>query len=320
MRKIIMLGAACLAFSLSPAALSAPTPDYELYRVHTGESVEDIAAARNLRADVLRSLNPALENVVFPEDGTVIFVPPAPVAPRRVMSSRSGRTRPTVSSAAVETVAAAAPVSVPVRTRSGNGSGLSDEEVATIFEHTIRPHLGGGPLPAVGELAPPLPDHQNVFVGVDGHSVSVPQARPRRPKVEAAAPDTNAQLSPRGQKVTKLLNYAFGFMGVPYVWGGEDPSGMDCSGFTQRVFCDQGMPIPRTADIQFGVGQSVPRGQEQAGDLIFFETYCPGPSHVGIYLGRQQFLHASSGAGYITIGTLQDEYFASRYLGAKRNW
>jgi cell wall-associated NlpC family hydrolase len=95
---------------------------------------------------------------------------------------------------------------------------------------------------------------------------------------------------------------------------------MDCSGFVQKVFTDHGIRMPRTADLQFEVGQVVPRGSEQPGDLVFFETYCPGASHVGVYLGRSQFVHASSGAGYITIGTLRDEYFSRCYLGARRNW
>ncbi len=79
------------------------------------------------------------------------------------------------------------------------------------------------------------------------------------------------------------------------------------------------MRLPRTADIQFEVGKKVPAGGERPGDLVFFETYAPGASHVGIYAGRRYFIHASSGAKQVTIGSLEDPYFKARYLGARRH-
>ncbi len=291
--------------------------DYEFYRVRGGESVEMIASSRGLRADLLRQINPTLEHVVFPEEGTVIFVPPREAPPRRNLSARSGRVAPK----AVEQVAVAAPSPAPVRVRpsqSHSGSGLSESEVDALFEAVAKPHVG-----SVARIEPEImpPQHHNVVVTSDGRTLSVPQAAPRRTKkVEKVESIDISGLSPRGQKVLRLLKSSLSYMGVPYVWGGEDPSGMDCSGFVQKVFTDHGIRMPRTADLQFEVGQVVPRGSEQPGDLVFFETYCPGASHVGVYLGRSQFVHASSGAGYITIGTLRDDYFSRCYLGARRNW
>ncbi|MBX3165930.1 MAG: C40 family peptidase [Candidatus Eremiobacteraeota bacterium] len=324
MKKAGVLVMALFGVQLWAAAAPTDTQDYEFYKVRTGESVETIASSRGLRPDVLRSLNPALENVVFPPEGTVIFVPPRLEAPRpaRTLAARSGRLRPSpesVASAAPVKATAAAPASAPRPARSGS-FGLSEEEVDYIFEHVVVPRRG-----AVEESEPlALPSHQNVMITADGRTVAVPSAAPpRRVSKKKDSKDDDhklAVLSPRGQKVVRLIQESFKYLGVPYVWGGEDPSGMDCSGFTQKVYCDRGMPIPRTADLQFEVGQVVPRGQEQPGDMVFFETYCPGASHVGIYMGRNQFVHASSGAGYITFGDLRDEYFSRCYLGARRNW
>ena len=311
--------AACLALTLLPQPGRAE--DYEFYRVRNGESVEMIAAARGLRADLLRTMNPSLEHVVFPEAGTVIFVPPQaapPSPPRRQLSARSSRlTAPRIEAPkAVEAPAASAPA--PRATgRTHRGGGLSDGEVQLIWEKIVKPHTG-----AVA-LAEPrdLPLSTSFMISSDGQRIAVPSAPPRKPKVVPKTDIDDVELSPRGEKVVRLLKSCFKYMGVPYVWGGEDPSGMDCSGFIQYVYGhEHGISMPRTADVQFEVGAGVPRGQEQPGDLVFFETYCPGPSHVGVYLGRNQFIHASSGAGYITIGDLRDEYFANRYLGAKRNW
>lgn len=115
----------------------------------------------------------------------------------------------------------------------------------------------------------------------------------------------------------RLLATARRFLGVPYRMGGTSARAFDCSGFTMRVFQMQGIPLPRTADVQYRMGVPVPPGQEQPGDLVFFETYLPGPSHVGIYVGNGRFIHASSSRG-VTISSLADRYFRARYLGARR--
>jgi cell wall-associated NlpC family hydrolase len=120
------------------------------------------------------------------------------------------------------------------------------------------------------------------------------------------------------RKTQILLSMARQYLGVPYVWAGRSPGGFDCSGFIYYVFDQLGYGLPRMADGQFEVGISVPRNALQPGDLVFFETYEPGPSHVGIYLGNEQFIHASSGAGYVTITSMLNPYHRDRYLGARR--
>jgi peptidoglycan DL-endopeptidase CwlO len=119
-------------------------------------------------------------------------------------------------------------------------------------------------------------------------------------------------------KGTQIVAMAQRFMNVPYVWGGSAPNGFDCSGFTYYLYAKQGIFLPRPADEQFGVGQWIEKHDLQAGDLVFFETYDVGASHVGIYMGGGQFIHASSGAGAVTVTPLNKPYYAARYLGARR--
>jgi cell wall-associated NlpC family hydrolase len=112
-----------------------------------------------------------------------------------------------------------------------------------------------------------------------------------------------------------LTRSALRFIGTPYVFGGTSTSGFDCSGYTQHVFAMLGISLPRTADAQFYAGHPTVGGVVP-GDLVFFQTYLPGPSHVGIYLGGGRFIHSSSHG--VRISGLGESYWASRYLGARR--
>jgi cell wall-associated NlpC family hydrolase len=121
--------------------------------------------------------------------------------------------------------------------------------------------------------------------------------------------------SRRGLLVNQITALARKMIGVPYVWGGTGAHGLDCSGFTMRIYRLAGINIKRLADEQYY--QGTPTDNPMPGDLVFFSTYLPGPSHVGIYLGNNYFIHASSSKG-VTISSLNDAYFKKRYLGARR--
>lgn len=115
-----------------------------------------------------------------------------------------------------------------------------------------------------------------------------------------------------------LLKVAQKYIGVPYVWGGTTPDGFDCSGYVQYVFRECGISLPRLADEQFNYGFPVEKDQLVPGDLVFFETYEPGPSHIGIYFNATYFIHADSASGMITFDTLERAYREETYLGARR--
>ncbi len=122
----------------------------------------------------------------------------------------------------------------------------------------------------------------------------------------------------RAIKIDLMIQTAKSCLGVPYVWGGTTTAGFDCSGFTQYVTAQNGLTIPRTAALQYQVGAAVFKSNLQPGDFVFFTTYKAGASHVGIYLGNGQFIHASSGAGKIIISQLSNAYYTQHYIGARR--
>lgn len=115
----------------------------------------------------------------------------------------------------------------------------------------------------------------------------------------------------------ELTTTAYKYIGVPYSYGGTTSNGFDCSGYTQRVFSDLGIKLSRTTSSQYAQGTAVSKGNLSMGDLVFFNTFGSGVSHVGIYVGNGQFSHSSSSKG-VTVSKLSESYWADRYIGAKR--
>ncbi len=116
----------------------------------------------------------------------------------------------------------------------------------------------------------------------------------------------------------RLQETAYSFLGARYVFGGNREDALDCSSFTQQVFRKMGINLPRTAREQFEAGQMVQKGDLQKGDLLFFETYAPGASHVGIYIGDRKMVHASSADRAVVVSSLDQPRFLSSYIGARR--
>lgn len=116
----------------------------------------------------------------------------------------------------------------------------------------------------------------------------------------------------------KILATAKQLMGQPYLWGGMTTPGIDCSGFVHTVFKVHSVRLHRDTDLQYLYdGVAVSSNQLQPGDLVFFETYKSGASHMGIYAGNRKFLHASSSRG-VNYDSLDSPYFSQRFIGAKR--
>jgi cell wall-associated NlpC family hydrolase len=128
--------------------------------------------------------------------------------------------------------------------------------------------------------------------------------------------EKNPAIKPLDQ--SKMMREISRHMGVPYVYGGDSPQGLDCSGYTMLVFKNSmGMQLPRTSEDQLKIGTPVSLEGLKFGDLVFFNTTGESASHVGIYLGDDLFAHASVTLG-VTISSLQSSYFKKRYEAARR--
>ena len=108
------------------------------------------------------------------------------------------------------------------------------------------------------------------------------------------------------------------FLGTPYVWGGNDQNGMDCSAFVKQVYEIYGFDLPRTSVLQSKLGIKIPREALLPGDLVFFgETDRDSVTHVGIYMGGNKFANATNSEG-VKYSSLNESFFFSKYLFAKR--
>jgi cell wall-associated NlpC family hydrolase len=118
---------------------------------------------------------------------------------------------------------------------------------------------------------------------------------------------------------SSVVNLAMQQRGAPYAFGGATPEGFDCSGYVHYVFRQAGQPISRDIFEQYASGTHPLRSELQPGDLVFFQdTYMDGLSHVGIFIGNGQFIHAADEVTGVGISDLNSEYWTAHWYGAAR--
>lgn len=149
-------------------------------------------------------------------------------------------------------------------------------------------------------------------------AVTVPAAFPGVRSPAALRPSPTPPRAPLVTAAT-IKETALSYRGVPYRFGGTDPSnGFDCSGFIRYVLAKHQFEAPRTTTEQFQLGQRVKRDEVRAGDLVFFSTIAPGASHVGLAISATEFIHAPATSGVVRVESLQSTYWRPRFVGARR--
>ncbi len=138
--------------------------------------------------------------------------------------------------------------------------------------------------------------------------------------IAPSAEALNQKEPPASSDGERIVNKAKQYLGVPYVWGGASPSGFDCSGLVYYVFNSLGYSMYRTPADQYRQGQFVSRDKLQPGDVVFFYNTVPGTgiSHVGIYIGNNQFIHSPNSRSTVSIASLDNVYWNQHYYGARR--
>jgi len=268
------------------AAIPAVSLAGSTYVVRKGDTLGKIARAHHVSVAKIKAAN-GIEGTRLTV-GTKLVLPGGKAQPSR-RKARSGKGRQ-------GTVRASTPAEAPT---PGAQLSLVDPKESTLHTGTWKP-------PTEAELA----ELARAAKATDTlHPVLA------EPPAAAASPD-----SPKanGSIKDRLLRVAQRMLAVPYRFGGTTLWGLDCSGFVQKAFAFLDLGLPRTAREQFREGLMVAKADLSAGDLVFFRTYAKYPSHVGIYLGDNRFIHASARDRKVTIDSLDMPYYEKRYLGAKR--
>jgi cell wall-associated NlpC family hydrolase len=129
----------------------------------------------------------------------------------------------------------------------------------------------------------------------------------------------NAASDDAGSSGSNVAELAVQYVGSPYRWGGASPAGFDCTGFVQWVFSQVGVWMPRSEAAQLATGRRISVDELEPGDvLVFANTYRAGLSHVGIYLGEGEFVHAVDERHGVMVSRVYDAYWAPRLVGASR--
>ena len=180
---------------------------------------------------------------------------------------------------------------------------------------------------AKGRISSQLAQEHRLYDSIKGeiaHLIAMQRARQLALARQAQARLASYQTSPSfavpsdyvaaPTQYAGVVSIAMQYLGVPYVWGGESPSGFDCSGFVAYVYAQMGVSLPHYTGAQWAVGAPVSSGDLEPGDLVFFD----GLGHVGLYIGGGEFIHSPHTGDVVRIDSLSESWYAATYDGARR--
>jgi len=268
---------------VQPTQPSQPAPATTTYIVKAGDSLSKIGVQYKVTVTQLKQWNNLTSDMIFVGQKLTINGGTAPAPTQPVQPTQPTLPTTPVSQSTYTVVA---------------GDSLS--KIASKFTTTVAKLKEWNALRS-----------DTIYIGqklaVTGPSGSITQPvvnpAPAKPPVNAS-------------QAEKIVSVAKSMLGVPYVWGGSTPAGFDCSGFIYYVYQQAGINIPRTNSKGMDA-RSYDLDAPQVGDLVFFaNTYTSGISHLGIYVGNNQFIHAGSKG--ITITSLDDSYWKKHFDSYKR--
>jgi len=312
-RHLSLVLVVCICAVLAPLTVRADAAS--TYVVREGDTLWTIARRMNVGVQELLSANHlAATSAIHPGQQLIVPDAPGPSVSAPAVSRADARTyvvRPgdTLSGIAVrlgtsvQSLAAANRLPVASRIWPGETLGVPGAAPAAQTAPTMGPTR-------VSEASV----HRAAAPAVTSPAASVPAWSASR----MASTPVRTALPSRGVAFTSaVVRNALRYLGRPYQWAGMGNRGFDCSGLVARVFAAVGLALPHSSFGQFHIGIDVPRWALSPGDLVFFHTYGYGASHVGIYLGANRFIHASTDRG-VTVSSMSDPYYYVRYLGARR--
>ena len=294
--------------------LAETNPSDSSYTVQKGDSLSVIGARFNVTVPQLKSNNQLTSDTIFPgqklnvsggvvNNKTTVTAPQKTVEAAATTASESQKVTTSVPTApTVETKQQPAAPKVEAPQQSAPAAAAAQQPVAPKVE-----------APQQAAPAAAAPQQPTAPAAAAPQQPAAPAAAAPQQPAAPAAEATKKPAVASASLVEGVISEAKKYIGSPYKWAGNTPAGFDCSGFTVYVFNKVGISLPRTAATQWDA--ATPVSSPRVGDLVFFETYKVGPSHVGIYLGDNKFISAASTG--VVISDMTSSYWKTRYLGAK---
>jgi len=271
------------------------------HKVKAGDTLWSVARKHHTTPKAIARANGISENAILAL-GKSLTIPDGKPAPKRTAPSRNWTrtTRPAkTASAEVHTTCAGAHLRA--------GASTTARKVAKLPQGTTLTYISRKGNWAKVALSNGVRGY--VYRPLLGHGPGASReaaASPHRHEPDAAGTEPD------------LIRTALACRGVRYSRGGTSRGGFDCSGFTRYVFAKYGVALPHSSAAQARLGTPVNKSDLKAGDLVFFQTYRRGISHVGIYIGNNNFVHAATYGRGVRVDSLSSGYYASRYRGARR--
>ncbi len=330
---------------------------YEVYRVQPGDTVESVAARYGMKPDELRDLNPFVRgSSLTPNELVTVMIrsgepgaaaPAGSAGPSAASGGENGAgsMRPLTTGAA-KVVGPEAPVETPAGgERDDEGmrpAVVPHAEAPKPTNPTFKSFAGNGAVARLGMVkadGTALFRERNaasrrLFLCPKGTKLAITQQQEgwfsvlmidgSTGWVEAARVDLTAtelvpgQASAASKRGQTVLREAQRYLGVPYVWGGQGFSGIDCSGLVLQAYKAAGVNLPRVSRDQFQVGEPVAWNQLQPGDRVYFASDGQRIDHTGLYLGAGRFIHASGRRRQVVVDNLYDPRYWQIYVGARR--
>jgi peptidoglycan DL-endopeptidase LytE len=289
------------------------TPGFaeERYTVKTGDSLYRISKAYGVSVGALKTAN-HLEKETL-RLNQVLLIP----------ASKEKRTRESVKKSGAETAKRTSVESVPYVVEKGDSLltlskrvGLSVDEIKRI-NRLRSDHLRAGQtlILSSSTKASEEPEEE------PGEDEETPEETPEEgkgEKQEDSGPASGSWKNPEERNL--FIRVVRTFLGVPYRLGGSTLRGIDCSAFVKKIYEIFNIELPRTTWEQFRIGKRVGKEELEEGDLVFFKvpTRRASNRHVGIYIGNNEFIHASSRKKEVRVDNLDAPYFHQRFINGVR--
>jgi peptidoglycan endopeptidase LytE len=270
----------------------------ERYTVKSGDTLHDIAKAFGISVEVLKAANQLERDLIKPNQ--ILVIPT------------------TVEREKTHAVHKPAKEGDPYIVKSGDTlSGLSVRTGVSVEEINQLNHLQSNSLQigqklSLKKLVSSLEDEEEMGDGDQGVGASTASGG----EEPSASEPLEKWTGPEERNL--FVRVAKTFLGVPYRLGGATMRGIDCSAFVKKVYEVFGVALPRTAREQSCVGRSIGKDELEEGDLVFFQTQRARRTHVGIYIGNGEFVHASSWNKQVKVDHLDKPYFHQRFLRGVR--